>query len=114
MHYTLLLSIMHHHGLGVLLDSTKRGASFRRLLYKTLLATDMSVHPEFMSGFQSLLNEPSLDPAKRQVLVCQALIKCADISNPVCYRNPKPSFSADIFSGSSSQRLKTVGKRTNG
>ena len=84
MHYTLLLSIMHHHGLGVLLDPTKRGTSFRRLLYKTLLATDMSVHPEFMSNFQSLLNEPLLDPLKRQVLVCQALIKCADISNPVC------------------------------
>lgn len=84
MHYTLLLSIMHHHGLGVLLDPTKRGTSFRRLLYKTLLATDMSVHPEFMSNFQSLLSEPLLDPLKRQVLVCQALIKCADISNPVC------------------------------
>lgn len=82
MHYTLLLSIMHHHGLGVLLDPTKRGTSFRRLLYKTLLATDMSVHAEFMSSFQSLLNEPLLDTSKRQVLVCQALIKCADISNP--------------------------------
>ena len=83
MHYTLLLSIMHHHGLGVLLDPTKRGASFRRLLYKTLLATDMSVHFDFMSSFQSLLNEAPLDLLKRQVLVCQALIKCADISNPV-------------------------------
>ena len=83
MHYTLLLSIMHHHGLGVLLDPTKRGTSFRRLLYKTLLATDMSVHFDFMSSFQSLLNEAPLDLSKRQVLVCQALIKCADISNPV-------------------------------
>ena len=74
---------MHHHGLGVLLDTTKRGTSFRRLLYKTLLATDMSVHFDFMSSFQSLLDEVPLDPSKRQVLVCQALIKCADISNPV-------------------------------
>lgn len=83
MHYTLLLSIMRHHGLGVLLDPTKQGTSFRRILYKTLLATDMSVHTEFMSNFQSLLHEPFLDPLRRQVLVCQALIKCADISNPV-------------------------------
>lgn len=83
MHYTLLLSIMHHHGLGVLLDTTKRGTSFRRLLYKTLLATDMSVHFDFMSSFKSLLDEVPPDPSKRQVLVCQALIKCADISNPV-------------------------------
>jgi hypothetical protein len=99
MHYTLLLSIMHHHGLGALLDPMKRGTSFRRLLYKTLLATDMSVHLEFMSSFQSLLNEPLLDPSKRQVLVCQALIKCADISNPVGDLDPQPLFSADTFLG---------------
>ena len=101
MHYTLLLSIMHHHGLGVLLDSTKRGTSFRRLLYKTLLATDMSVHFDFMSNFQSLLNGESLDPLKRQVLVCQALIKCADISNPVGDSDFNPLFGAEVFSGPS-------------
>ena len=101
MHYTLLLSIMHHHGLGVLLDPTKRGRSFRRLLYKTLLATDMSVHFDFMSGFQSLLNEAPLDPLKRQVLVCQALIKCADISNPVSDSTPGPLLKIDLFLGSS-------------
>lgn len=114
MHYTLLLSIMHHHGLGVLLDPTKRGTSFRRLLYKTLLATDMSVHFDFMSSFQSLLNDVPLDLSKRQVLVCQALIKCADISNPVGDLNLDPSFGADAFSGPSPWRLKAVGKRIDG
>jgi len=114
MHYTLLLSIMHHHGLGVLLDPTKRGTSFRRLLYKTLLATDMSVHFDFMSSFQSLLNEPPPDPLKRQVLVCQALIKCADISNPVGDLNPDPLFNTDAFSGSSPLRFKAVGKCLDG
>ena len=114
MHYTLLLSIMHHHGLGVLLDPTKRGTSFRRLLYKTLLATDMSVHLDFMSSFQSLLNEPPLDPLKRQVLVCQALIKCADISNPVGGLNSNPLFSTHPFSGPSPLRFKAVGKRLDG
>ena len=114
MHYTLLLSIMHHHGLGVLLDPTKRGRSFRRLLYKTLLATDMSVHFDFMSSFQSLLNERPLDPSKRQVLVCQALIKCADISNPVGDQNSDRLVNADVFPGSPSLRFKAVGKRLDG
>lgn len=114
MHYTLLLSIMHHHGLGVLLDPTKRGRSFRRLLYKTLLATDMSVHFDFMTSFQSLLSEAPLDPLKRQVLVCQALIKCADISNPVGALDPGPPVSADPFAGSPPWCFKTMGKRVDG
>lgn len=114
MHYTLLLSIMHHHGLGVLLDPTKRGTSFRRLLYKTLLATDMSVHFDFMSNFQSLLNEGPLDLSRRQVLVCQALIKCADISNPVGNLNLDRLINADVSPGSSPLRFKTVGKRIDG
>ena len=114
MHYTLLLSIMHHHGLGVLLDPTKRGTSFRRLLYKTLLATDMSVHFDFMSSFQASLSEAPLDPLKRQVLVCQALIKCADISNPVGDLNYKSLFSTDASLGPSPLRFKTVGERING
>jgi len=98
----------------VLLDPTKRGTSFRRLLYKTLLATDMSVHFDFMSSFQSLLNEALPDPFKRQVLVCQALIKCADISNPVGNLNAEPLFSTDPFSGSSALGFEAVGKRIDG
>ena len=75
----------------------------------------MSVHFDFMTSFQSLLSEAPLDPLKRQVLVCQALIKCADISNPVGYLDPDPSpFGADPFSGSSPWCFKTMGKRVDG
>jgi len=82
MHYALLLSIMRYHGLGTLLDRPQTGPSFRKLLYKTLLATDMSVHCDFMEAFQSMGTGEEAESNKRQVLVCQALIKCADISNP--------------------------------
>lgn len=83
MHYALLLTIMRYHGLGSLLDRPQTGPSFRKLLYKTLLATDMSVHCDFMEAFRSMGAGEEVDSSKRQVLVCQALIKCADISNPV-------------------------------
>ena len=78
---------------------------FRKLLLMTVLATDLSVHGEFMRRFDRMLverNGPSGESAaaegpgpgggktgpedelfERKMLLCQALIKCADISNPV-------------------------------
>lgn len=78
---------------------------FRKLLLMTVLATDLSVHGEFMRRYDRMLverNEPSGESAvaegpgpgggkpgpedelfERKMLLCQALIKCADISNPV-------------------------------
>lgn len=60
------------------------GQRFRKLLLAIVLATDMRVHTDFMTRFERLLseNEPEDDWARR-ILLCQALIKCADISNPV-------------------------------
>lgn len=50
----------------------------------TVLATDMSVHAEFMRCFKEMVESGEETARFRQkVLVCQALIKCADISNPV-------------------------------
>ncbi|KZT23622.1 HD-domain/PDEase-like protein [Neolentinus lepideus HHB14362 ss-1] len=82
MHCALLLTLMRHHGLGHLLDRPIRGPALRRLLLQTVLATDMSVHFEFMDLFKDLLAGKESDARRRKVLVCQALIKCADISNP--------------------------------
>ncbi|TFK46808.1 HD-domain/PDEase-like protein [Heliocybe sulcata] len=82
MHCVLLLSLMRQHGLGHLLDRPGRGPALRRLLLQTVLATDMSLHKEFMELFKDLLAGNESDPRRRKVLVCQALIKCADISNP--------------------------------
>ncbi|KAG2059754.1 HD-domain/PDEase-like protein [Suillus hirtellus] len=80
MHCALLIQAMRQHGLGKLLDRPDSG--FRKMLAGIVLATDMSVHYQFIRDFQSLVDgrEYSLD--RRRLLLCQAIIKCADISNP--------------------------------
>lgn len=84
MHCTLLMHAMRYHGLGSLLDRPEHGPRFRKLLLETVLATDMSVHFEFMARLTALVDgDDTLSIQLRRVLMCQALIKCADISNPV-------------------------------
>ncbi|KAJ3969566.1 hypothetical protein EV361DRAFT_849903 [Lentinula raphanica] len=98
MHCSLLLRVMRHYGLGSLLEDTCGSGngcnqSVRKLLSETVLATDMSVHANFMKDFQTLVNDvktqATLDEKAResllwrkQVLLCQGIMKCADISNP--------------------------------
>ncbi|EAU89427.2 high-affinity phosphodiesterase [Coprinopsis cinerea okayama7 len=82
LHCQLLLRVMRHHGLGVLLDDPQEGVNFRKLLSKTVLATDMSVHEDFMQRFQDELDGRPTELAVRRVLISQALLKNADISNP--------------------------------
>ena len=86
MHCTLLLHVMRYHGMSHLLDRQDSGVHFRKLLLQMVLATDMSVHADFMKRFEALVqDEGRLSSLReRKVLMCQALIKCADISNPVC------------------------------
>ena len=74
---------MRYHEMGTLLDHPTRGARFRRLLCETVLATDMSVHAKFMNEFEALTDGDNDLVCRRQILICQALMKCADISNPV-------------------------------
>ncbi|EIW55345.1 HD-domain/PDEase-like protein [Trametes versicolor FP-101664 SS1] len=82
MHYSLILQIMRHHNLSFLLDRPTAGPLFRQLLLKTVLATDMGIHFNFMTDFRDMLAGADLPEFQRRILVCQALIKCADISNP--------------------------------
>ncbi|KAF5371741.1 hypothetical protein D9758_003600 [Tetrapyrgos nigripes] len=118
LHCSVLLRVMRHHQLGELLHdcpttraqhlhrtpqdsikdpddeaSTVNGShsrSIRRLLYDTVLATDMSVHQGWMAQFNGVLGDLEAgrvgtdeeDLWRRRVLMCQAIIKCADISNP--------------------------------
>ncbi|KAF8635371.1 hypothetical protein AX15_000376 [Amanita polypyramis BW_CC] len=82
MHYQLLLRIMHHHGLGVLFNDHMKGAHLRRLLLTSVLVTDMSVHENFMDRLQHNLSHEQNTLCARQTLLSQALLKCADISNP--------------------------------
>ena len=94
MHYTLLLQIMHHNGLGDLIDRhDDSGVRFRKLLSDVVLATDMGVHGEFMKRFGELVEGKVRQGKEREgvrvTLMCQAIIKCADISNPA---SALPSF----------------------
>lgn len=78
---------------------------FRHILYSSVLATDMSLHFVWMQDLQQFgetisqedgVYAPNLDIApgaaddgktvRDRTLIAQALIKCADISNPVSFR----------------------------
>ena len=61
----------------------KFGQVFRKLLLNIVIATDMGVHNQFMERFRQMVDGHVPDELERRILVCQALIKCADISNPV-------------------------------
>ncbi|KAF9528361.1 hypothetical protein CPB83DRAFT_766981, partial [Crepidotus variabilis] len=82
MHYQLLLRVMRHHGLGILLDDPKHGYHVRDILRSSVIATDMGVHKDFMARFQRTAEGELGTICQRQTIVCQALLKNADISNP--------------------------------
>lgn len=87
MHYSLMLQVMRRTGLSVLLDGESGTSGCKKLLNAIILATDLGVHDQFMQSFEDLISNgvSATDPFKAKVLACQALIKCADISNPVCH-----------------------------
>ncbi|KAF7798462.1 hypothetical protein EIP86_009683 [Pleurotus ostreatoroseus] len=82
MHYSLMVQIMRANGIAVLVDRPSSGPTFRKLLLNIVIATDMSVHDKFMRRYQELVEGKVEDELERRILVCQAIIKCADISNP--------------------------------
>jgi hypothetical protein len=62
---------------------------FRWLLVQTVLATDMSVHFDWIKRFKEYATSDSSGGLRKvpedeeRLMICQALIKCGDISNPV-------------------------------
>lgn len=108
MHCTLLLQLMRNYGLGHLIrsdnilfgDDVPQSSSSRNIrgaLVDTVLATDMGLHFRWIKDFNDLIDErgpldstygsQTEDGKKRvKILACQALMKCADISNPVSPR----------------------------
>ncbi|CAA7264267.1 unnamed protein product [Cyclocybe aegerita] len=82
MHCQLLLRVMRHHGLGILLDDPKNGSQFRKILWQSVIATDMGVHEDFMQRFRRAIEGEASSLCARQIIICQALLKNADISNP--------------------------------
>ena len=108
MHYSLIMQLMRHHGLGTLLDRPKSGPMFRKLLSMTILATDMSVHNEFMRCYKEMVESGTpIDPFRQKVLVCQALIKCADISNPVRSSSSVPESLCSMGNGGRVDRIRS-------
>ena len=115
MHYSLIMQLMRHHGLGTLLDRPKTGPSFRKLLAMTVLATDMSVHAEFMRCYKEMVNaEEPIDLFRQKVLVCQALIKCADISNPVSGVTTAVFVNLTCLAESTAHRVAALGSGSGG
>ncbi|KAL5522537.1 hypothetical protein ACEPAG_8553 [Sanghuangporus baumii] len=108
MHCAFLLPIMKRHGLAHLLAPSPSGtqSQFRRLLLDTVLATDMGVHSIFMQRFAKLMEHPQeFDVVQARTLLCQALIKCADISNPSRPHTVSQHWSAALASEWASQAL---------
>ncbi|WVQ98530.1 hypothetical protein IAU59_005656 [Kwoniella sp. CBS 9459] len=93
MHCMLIVQLLRKHGFGFLIEGPPAPASpsldqkgFRRVLYSSVLATDMSLHFAWiqrLKDFDEGLREGEVgDDEYDRVMICQALIKCADISNP--------------------------------
>lgn len=71
---------------------------FRWLLVQTVLATDMSVHFEWLKNFKEYAASGAgsgasagfggMSEDEERLMICQALIKCGDISNPVRFFPP--------------------------
>lgn len=103
MHCMLSVQLLRKHGFGFLLSPATAAEAeqhparakldsrgFRRVLYSAILATDMSLHFAWIQRLKELgeliKSEKPLDRdeliEQDRIMVCQALIKCADISNP--------------------------------
>nr|XP_018264117.1 uncharacterized protein I303_03997 [Kwoniella dejecticola CBS 10117]OBR86275.1 hypothetical protein I303_03997 [Kwoniella dejecticola CBS 10117] len=93
MHCMLIVQLLRKHGFGFLIEGPQLSAihrldqkGFRRVLYSTVLATDMSLHFAWiqrLKDFDEGLREGEVgEDEYDRVMICQALIKCADISNP--------------------------------
>jgi len=83
MHCQLLLRVMRYHGLGVLLDDPQHGNHMRKVLVQSVLATDMGIHNDFMIKLKAVIDGEKGSLCMRQIILCQAILKNADISNPV-------------------------------
>jgi len=109
----LIVQLLRKHGFGFLLGNSQAATEsiparasfdskgFRHVLYQSVLATDMSLHFVWMQTLQNFAENISREEgvyascstlpgmaddehaSEDRILIAQALIKCADISNPV-------------------------------
>lgn len=116
MHCMLVVRLLRKHGFGSLVSSLSTNTTptstwsvgpkaefdthgFRKVLYSSVLATDMSLHfawiarlKEFGNRMQNSPEDEARPGEKRnrkeeedRIMISQAIIKCADISNPVSF-----------------------------
>ncbi|KAI8980826.1 hypothetical protein BDB01DRAFT_795735 [Pilobolus umbonatus] len=92
LHSMTLFQILNKHGIDQIVGTPNSQSykEFRKTVVTSILATDMSLHSEFVTKFKDQANRLSktdlntLDDATCEIernLICCALIKCADISN---------------------------------
>ena len=93
MHCMLVSRLLRKHGFYFLIcpsivrQEGFEAKGFRHVLYSSILATDMSLHFAWIARLKDFgaslrtAKEPSDEDDR--VMLCQAIIKCADISNPV-------------------------------
>jgi hypothetical protein len=98
MHCMLIVRLLRKHGLNYLIcpnaqkpatatETTFEALAFRKVLYSSVLATDMSLHFAWIARLKefgaTLQSESQSSEEEDRIMLCQAIIKCADISNPV-------------------------------
>ncbi|KAI8098198.1 uncharacterized protein B0P05DRAFT_520878 [Gilbertella persicaria] len=87
LHSMTLFQLLNKHGIIQLLGGTQSEdyKEFRKTVVASILATDMSLHLEYVAKIQEQATRFRLDQVKdtdlERNLLCSALIKCADISN---------------------------------
>ncbi|KZO94220.1 HD-domain/PDEase-like protein [Calocera viscosa TUFC12733] len=84
LHSTLLAQTLRAHGLGLVLSDPDA----EELIRSVIMSTDMQVHAHYMGRFTaefSSIHVPksTREQYQRRVLICQAVLHAADISNPV-------------------------------
>jgi hypothetical protein len=89
----LVVRLLRKHGFGFLTcpkapkNAPFEAQGFRKVLYSSVLATDMSLHFAWIARLKdfgaSLRAERESSDEDDRIMLCQAIIKCADISNPV-------------------------------
>ncbi|CEP15107.1 hypothetical protein [Parasitella parasitica] len=91
-HAMSFFHLLREHCFSQLTDlrSNPEYATFRKIVVNSILATDMSMHDEYVAKIQDQAqrlkrNEIDFEDKavceKEKILICGALIKCADISN---------------------------------
>ncbi|KAI8336114.1 hypothetical protein BC941DRAFT_56473 [Chlamydoabsidia padenii] len=89
-HSMTLFQMMKKHGLDHISggSETSNYQAFRKTVVTSILATDMSLHNEYVTKIKEQairLQDKSIttkvDEEQERLLICSAIIKCADISN---------------------------------